>query len=346
MNDFNLLFDSLADLTKDKSQLLTENLFLRQQLIILARSVKRPKIRKSDRLFFVFFRKLLSNWKECLYILKPDTILRWHRSLYSSFWRWFSSSKKKRKNRIPQDTLQLVRHMASTTLWGAKKIEGKLLKLGIKLGRTTILKLIRPFRKNTDPERSQRWRTFLANHADQIWAADFFTATTIGFKQLYVFVIMAIHSRKIIHFAVTDHPTSDWTYRQVLESTWDNPAPRFLLIDRDNKYGGTFTADLKNWLAIKVLRTPYKAPKANAFCERLIGSIRRECLDHFLVFSQKHLRKILKEYVEYYNLCRPHQGIAQKIPGIKNADPPQLTGKICSRQILGGLHYHFFRKAA
>lgn len=346
MNDFNLIFDSFADLAKNKSQLLKENLFLRQQIIILARSVKKVKIRKSDRLFFVFFRRFLSNWRECLYIFKPATVIGWHRRLARSFWRWYSKAKTKPKVRISQETKELVRQLASANrLWGAEKIRGELLKIAIKLSKPTILKIIRPLRKELNQLRSQNWSTFLKNHAPHIWAADFFTATTIGFKQFYVFVIMAIHSRKILHFAITDHPTSDWTYRQVLQTTWDHPAPRYLLIDRDNKYSGTFRQNLKNNLGIKVLRTPYKAPKANAFCERLIGSIRRECLDHFIVFCQKHLRKILIEYVDYYNHSRPHQGIDQRIPNSPDSESPP-TGSIRCRPVLNGLHHHYYRKAA
>jgi putative transposase len=346
MNDFNLLFDSLMDLARDKSQLLKENLFLRQQLIILRRSVKKLKIRKSDRLFLVLLRRFLSNWRECIYVVKPDTILRWHRSLGRSFWRWYSRKKARPRFRVPQETRCLVRHMASTTIWGAKRIEGELLKLGIKLGKTTILKLIRPFRRNHDPDRSQKWRTFLANHAPHIWAADFFTATTVGFRQIYVLVVLAVETRKIVHIAVTHHPGSEWTYRQILQATWEHPAPRFLVIDRDNKYGGGFASHLRNRLKIKAIRTPFRTPKANAFCERVIGSIRRECLDHFLIFGEKHLRRILAEYVQYYNEYRPHQGIGQGIPADDDLRSRSCVGKVCRRTILGGLHYHYYRKAA
>jgi len=228
---------------------------------------------------------------------------------------------------------------------GAERIRGVLLNLGIRLAKSSIQKIIRPLRKNPDPRRSQNWRTFFQNHAPEIWATDFFDVVTVGFKQLYVFVVFSIHTREILHWNVTQHPTAQWTYQQVLQSTWSGQSPRFLLADRDAKYGYRFRQILKENLGIQLLQTPYRAPKANAFIERCIGSIRRECLDHFLIFGENHLRKVLGEYVDYYNNCRPHQGIHHRIPAKDYTDPPSPAGQIHCRAYLNGLHHFYCRVA-
>jgi len=230
--------------------------------------------------------------------------------------------------------------------WGAEKIRGELLKLRIQLGKRTIQKIIEPILRPSSPKQQQNWSTFLKNHSPYLWAADFLTVPTIAFKQIYILVILHLHTRKIIHFNVTEHPTAEWTYLQVLQATWDHPAPRYFLCDRDNKFGGSFKKDLEDRLKTKLLRTPYRAPRANAFAERLVGTLRRECLDHFIFFAENHLRKVLNEYVEYYNHFRPHQGIAQQIPAPRTEDFDAESGPIHSRPILNGLHHHYYRQAA
>ncbi len=339
----------ISNLFKSDKELYVENLFLRQQLIILKRQIKRVRFAKQDRAILVALSRLTSNWRDYLYIMKPDTLLRWHKKIWKLLWKFKSRFQRKRKARVSEETARLVRSMASeNNTWGAKRIRGELLKVAIKLSKRTIQRLIRPVRKSHDPNRSQNWKTFLKNHAPHIWSCDFFTVTTAAFKQLYVFVILSIHTREILHWNVTEHPTAEWTYEQVLQATWDRTAPQYLICDRDGKYGTHFTENIKKRLNIKLIRTPYKAPKANSFCERLIGSMRRECLDHFLIFNEKHLRAVLAEYVSFYQDCRPHQGINQQIPANQLLEQPPAAseGRIDSRPILNGLHHHYHRQAA
>ncbi|MCI0612818.1 integrase core domain-containing protein [bacterium] len=323
-------------------------LSLIQQLIVFKRTVRKPKIRNWDRLFWIVYSKLIKNWQKPLHLVQPDTVIRWQRNLYRIIWKTFSKIKRKRKIRVTQDVRQLIVQIASDNkLWGAQRIRQELLKIGIRVAKSTILKIIRRIRNCPDPKRSQRWRTFLANHAPEIWATDFFDVVTVGFKQLYVFVIFSIHTRQILHWNVTEHPTSDWTYRQILQTTWKQKLPKYLLADRDSKYGYRFAEVLKQQFLIHLLRTPFRAPRANAFVERCIGSIRRECLDHFLIFGDQHLRRILEEYTQYYNKFRPHQGIQGAVPAPEEVTrPPSNSTEICTRPILNGLHHHYYRKAA
>ncbi|HEY4491330.1 MAG TPA: integrase, partial [Acidobacteriota bacterium] len=263
-------------------------LSLLQQIIVFKRTVKKPRIRNWDRLFWIVYSKLVSNWQSPLHLVQPDTVIRWQRKLYRIVWKTFSRVKRKRTIRITADVRLLILKIASDNeLWGAQRIRDELLKLGIRVAKSTIVRIIRRLRNRPDPKRSQRWRTFLANHAPEIWAVDFFDVVTVGFKQLYVIVILSIHTRQILHWNVTEHPRADWTYRQILQTTWDRKIPKYLLADRDSKYGFRFGELLKRHFGIRLLRTPYRAPKANAFLERCIGSIRRECLDHFLIFGEQ-----------------------------------------------------------
>lgn len=250
-------------------------LALLQQIIVFKRTVNKPKIHNWDRLFWILYSKFIKDWKKPLHLVQVDTVLRWQRHLYKKVWKAFSRIRAKTTTRIAQEVRQLVIQIATDNkTWGAERIRGVLLNLGIRLAKSSIQKIIRPLRKNPDPKRSQNWRTFLSNHAPEIWATDFFDVVTVGFKQLYVLVVFSIHTREIIHWNVTEHPTAQWTYQQVLQSTWIRKSPRFLLADRDSKYGYRFKQILKQNLGIQLLQTPFRAPKANAFIERCIGSVR------------------------------------------------------------------------
>ncbi|MCI0604872.1 hypothetical protein L0156_17945, partial [bacterium] len=201
-------------------------LSLLQQIIVFKRTVRKPKIRNWDRLFWIVYSKLISNWQQPLHLVEPDTVIRWQRNLYKIVWKTFSRIRRKRTIRVTQDVRQLILQIASDNkLWGAQRIREELLKLGIRVAKSTILRIIRRLRNCPDPKRSQRWRTFLANHAPEIWSVDFFDVVTVGFKHLYVFVIFSIHTRQILDWNVTEHPTSDWTYRQILQTTWKQNAP-------------------------------------------------------------------------------------------------------------------------
>jgi transposase InsO family protein len=225
----------------------------------------------------------------------------------------------------------------------------ELLKIGIKISKSTIQIIVSPLRHLRPPKGHQSWKTFLRNHAAQIWATDFFTVSTDTFKQLYLLVVIALDTREILAWNVTDHPSTDWTYRQILQATWDHNPPSYIICDRDTKFGKEFQQRLQTELAIKVKQTPFRSPQANSFAERLVETLRRECLGHFIPFGQTHLRKILGEFIECYNQFRPHQGIDQQTPLQFGSPPvpPLPSQPIRCKPILNGLHHHYyFREAA
>jgi transposase InsO family protein len=335
---------TLRDLIRTKPQLIAENALLRQQMIVLNRSVKRPRLTTTDRSLLVLLASRVRTWKDALLIVQPDTLLRWHRQGFRLFWRRKSRSQT-RAPRIPAATITLIQEMASNNrLWGVKRIQGELLKLDIRVAKRTIARYIRQAR----PLRThgQRWATFLQNHAHEIWACDFLQLHDALFRPLFAFFITELGSRRIVHVGVTRSPTDDWVAQQLREATPFGEAPRFLVRDNDAKYGAHFTA-VASGSGIEVLRTPIRAPRANAICERLLGSVRRECLDHVLILSEAHLRRILTEYVGYFNRARPHQGINQQVPdpGDTAANLLSAGAHVVGFPVLGGLH-HAYRKAA
>jgi putative transposase len=280
-----------------------------------------------------------------LLIVQPDTLLRWHRAGFRLFWKRRSRTAS-RKPKIPVETVDLIKRMAvENRLWGAERIRGELLKLDIRVCKRTIQKYMRQSRKQGPSERkpNQNWCTFVRNHTSQVWSCDFLPVYDLLFRPLFLFFIIELGSRRVVHFGVTRSPTDEWTAQQLREATPFGQAPRFLIRDNDGKYAESF-ACVAEASGIEVLRTPYKAPRANAYCERFVGSVRRECTDHVLIMGEKHLHRVVKEYVTYYNRARPHQGIDQAIPegalGIDRAD-----GKVISLPVLGGLH-HDYRRAA
>lgn len=334
----------LTDLARSKTSLVAENVLLRQQLIVLERQVSKPNFQPLDRLILVILAGLVPNWRRPLHIVKPETLLKWHRTGFKLLWK-FKSKPKARQPKIVAETILLIKKMASENrLWGAERhpqagTRGELLKLNIRIAKRTIQKYMRQAKPS--PSTSQNWSTFLRNHASQIWACDFLPVNDIFFRQLYAFVIMELGSRKIIHVGVTAHPTNEWTAQQLREATPYRQRPQYLLRDNDAKFGTHFK-QVAEGAGIKILKTPIKAPNANANCERLMGTLRRELLDHFLIFNDRRLKLIMKEFVSYYNACRPHQGLGQVTP-VKTVAPPKLDGKIVAFPVLGGLHHHYQR---
>ncbi len=242
------------------------------------------------------------------------------------------------------ETIALIRQMTrENLLWGAERIRGELLKLGIRAATATIQKymcLARPRRAPT-----QNWSVFLKNHAKDVCACDFLPTMDLFFRPVYLFFIVELASRRIVHFGVMAHPTDAWVAQQLREATPFGTTPRCLIRDRDSKCGERFTRVAKS-SSIDILKTPYRAPKANDICERFLGSVRRECLDHFLVLGERHLHRVIKEYVAYFNQARPHQGIGQKIPeGSPSVAKEPRRGKVIAFPVLNGLH-HDYRLAA
>lgn len=281
-----LLLGTATDLALSKAELIAENALLRHQLIILQRQVKKPHLTRSDRLWFLLLASCLSHWKEALLIFPPETLLRWHRQGFRLFWK-FKSRNRGGRPRLSAETITLIQQMAQDNrLWGAPRIRGELLKLGITVATATIQKYMRAARPNRAP--SQTWSVFLKNHASDVWACDFLPVIDLFFRPLYAFFIVALDSRRVVHFGVTRNPTDAWVAQQLREATAFGPVPRFLLRDRDQKYGDAFMRVVKG-SRIEVLKTPYRAPQANAICERFLGSARRECLVHMLILGERHL---------------------------------------------------------
>jgi putative transposase len=237
---------------------------------------------------------------------------------------------------LTEDLVDLIKRMAKENLtWRAERTRGELLKLGIRVSKSVIQQYMNDVRGSLSSK--QTWATFLHNHASQIWACDFLQIYDLFFRSVFVFVIIELGSRQIVHFGVTRNLTDQWTAQQLHEATPFGEGPRFLIHDNDNKYGNSFT-QVADGAEIEVLRTPCRAPKANAICERFLDSLRRKCLDHFLILSERHLHRLLKEYRLYFNHARSHQGIGQRIPARFDEEHPPQSGRIASIPVLNGLH--------
>jgi hypothetical protein len=327
-------------MSRSKPELLLENALLRHQIIILERQSKRPRLSWRDRTIIVLLTSRLRTWKATLKIVQPDTVLRWHRDLFRRVWTRKSQPKRKPgRPPLDKDIVALIKLMAKENrTWGAERIVGELAKLGIRVSNTTVQKYIQQVRE-AEPS-NQNWATFLRNHASQIWACDFLQTYDIFFRTVFVFVIIELGSRRVVHYGVTRNPTDQWTAQQLREATPFGERPRFLIRDNDRKYGPSFKAVAAQ---IKVLRTPCRAPKANGICERFLGSLRWECLDYVLILNERHLYRVVKEYKAYFNYARPHQGIEQRIPcrTVRLETPPD-DGKLSSRPVLGGLHHDYY----
>jgi len=339
-DSLSLITGTLSDLTRSHADLVVENALLRQQLIVLNRQVKRPQFTNQDRFRFILLAHCTRFWKQALHIVQPETLLRWHRELFRFYWRQ-KSKNKQNKPKISLETIELIRKVAKENqLWGAERIRGELLKLGIKVCKRTIQKYLPKVRKS--PSSSQTWATFVRNHAQDIWACDFTMVHDWLFRPWYIFVVMELKTRRILHTAITKFPTDEWTAQQLREATPWGKGPKYLIHDRDNKYGLHFSA-IASGSGIKELKTPYRSPRANAYCERFMGSLKRECLDHSLIYHDRHLRRVVNEYTAYFNQERPHQGIEQRIPDYYDQPMSNITGKITSKAYLGGLHHSYTR---
>ena len=326
----------LASLFKSRAKLEAEILILRQQINVLRRRApKRPHLNNTDRFLFVW----LYHWFPCVLgaiaIVRPETIIRWHRAGFRAYWRWRSRNHVGRP-KVSAELRTLIGEMSrANPLWGAPHIHGELRKLGFEVAQSTVARYM--CRHSRPP--SQGWRTFLSNHADGIAAVDLFVLPTIAFRILYCLVIIR-HGRRIwVSFGVTENPTAEWISRQITEAfPWDH-APRYLIRDRDTSYGPVFAQRLRA-MGIRDRPIAFRSPWQNAYVERLIGSIRRECLDHMIVFGEAHLRRILGAYAAYYNESRTHRSLNKDAPFHRAIE---RLGAITSHPILGGLHHQYCR---
>ena len=330
-----------CSLFKSRRQLTLENLSLRQQLAMLKSSVKRPRVPHADRLFWVLFSKYVNGWRSMLYALHPDTVVRWHREGFRRYWAWKSRRQHAGRPTIDIEIRKLIRQMQAANIgWGAPRIHGELLKLGIEISQATVSKYMA--RQQILP--SQTWRTFLKNHADCTAGIDFFTVPTATFRILYVFIVLSHDRRHIMHFNVTTHPTAQWTAQQLVEAFPFDSAPHYLLRDRDAIYGEKVQRRTRS-LGIEEVITALRSPWQNPFVERIIGSIRRDCLDHIIVFNERHLRRILCEYFVYYHTCRTHMSLNKDSPETRLVEPPEL-GNVMAFPRVGGLNHRYGRIAA
>src|SRR3954453_20536228 len=299
---FTALIASCSGWFRSRAALQVEILALRHQIGVLQRSVKRPKLTSADRLFWIWLCWVWPDWRSGLSIMKASTVVGWHRKGFRLFWTWKIRHGKPGRPGVPKQVRDLIRTMSrENPLWGAPRIHGELLKLGIEIGETSVGKYLV---RNRKPP-SQRWRTFLDNHLKSMVSVDFFVVPTIRFQILYVFLVLAHERRRIVHFAVTAHPAAEWTAHQLRQAfPWDT-APRYLLRDRDRIFGRSFVDQVKAMGMKQVLSAP-GPPWQRAYVERVIGTIRRECLDHVIVFNQTGLSRHLSRFLDYYHHSRCH----------------------------------------
>ncbi len=321
---------------KTRARLEAEIVLLRHQLNVLRRRIpSKPKLAVVDRLLFVWLYRLFPSVLTATTIVKPETIIRWHRTGFRLYWRWKSRSRGGRP-KVPLEIRRLIREMSlANRLWGAPRIHGELLKLGIDVAQSTVAK----YMAKSGRGRSQTWKTFLQNHAAGISAMDFLIVPTIGFKLLFVLVLLRHQRRRLISLTVTANPTSEWIARQITDAFPWNEAPDYLIRDRDGSYGHAVTRRLSA-MGIRDHPTAPRSPWQNGHAERLIGSIHRECLDHIVVCGEDHLRRILAAYSGYYNELRTHLSLEKDSAGDR---PVQRYGQVIARSILGGLHHQYGR---
>jgi transposase InsO family protein len=317
-----------------------EVLALRHQLQVLQRArPRRVRLATADRWLWMWLSRLWTAWRTALVIVKPETVIAWHRYAFRLVWTC-KSRRRTGRPAVPRDVQTLIRTMSrANPLWGAPRIHGELLKLGIAVAQATVAKYMG---RDRQPP-SQTWRTFLTNHIGPVVAADFFVVPTATCRLLFVLVLVAHERRRVVHVAVTDHPTAAWTAQQLREAfPWDQ-APRYLLRDRDHAFDGW--AETAKTMGIDELLTAPRSPWQNPFAERVIGSLRRECLDHVIVWSERSLRRHLGQYLTYYHAWRTHLSLDKDAPVPRPVQPP-TCGPVVQVPHLGGLHHHYERRAA
>jgi putative transposase len=323
-------------------QLALENLALRQQLAVYKRTVTRPPLCRTDRLFWAGLARAWAGWRQALVIVTPDTVLRWQQRRFREYWTRLSARPTGGRPPVNAEIKALVRRMAAANpLWGAPRIHGELLKLGLDVAERTVSRVL-PKRRSPP---SQTWRTFLINHSRDLVSIDFFTVPpTARLRILFVFVVLAHDRRRVLHFNVTEHPTAAWTAQQIVDTFPDDSAPAYLLRDRDSVYGHVFRQRVTGMGIGEVLTAPH-SPWQNPFAERLIGSIRRDCLNHVIVLGERHLRRTLTRYFAYYHQARTHLALDKDAPYVRSVQLPD-TGRILQIPEVGGLHHRYVRRAA
>jgi transposase InsO family protein len=316
-------------------------LALRHQLAVYQQTITRPRLRSTDRVLWGWLSRLWPGWREVLAFVQPRTVIAWQRQRFRDHWRRFSQRGMPGRPSMAKEVRELIQAMwQANPTWGSPRIVGELRKLGIDVAKSTVEKYrVRPHRPPSPP-----WKTFLKNHVQDLVSLDFFVVPTVTHKVLFVLLILAHERRRLVHFNITEHPTAEWTAQQMIDAfPWDNTS-RYLLRDRDRIYGAYFRRRVRHMGIEEVLIGP-KSPWQNPYVERLIGSIRRECLDHVMVLHERHLRRLLTSYFQYYHRWRTHRTLDMDCPLPRPVQRPE-AGLIWEVPEVGGLHHHYERRAA
>jgi putative transposase len=335
------LLACVAGLFRSRASLHLEHLALRHQLAVYQHTMPRPRLHPTDRLLWAWLSRLWSGWHRALAFVQPHTVIAWQRQRFRDHWRRLSEQGKTGRPAMAKEVRALIQAMwQANPTWGSPRIVGELHKLGIDVAKSTV----ETYRVQPRRSPSPTWKAFLHNHVQDLVALDFFVVPTVTHKVLFVLLILAHERRCIVHFNITEHPTAPWTAQQMVEAFPWNEAPRYLLRDRDQIYGTSFRQRVQHMSIEEVLIAP-RSPWQNPYVERLIGSIRRECLDHVIVLHEQHLRRLLTEYFRYYHHWRTHRALDMDCPLPRSVQRPE-AGPIREVPEVGGLHHHYERRAA
>jgi putative transposase len=338
---FSFVITFLMGAFRSRLSLQLEIAALRNQLSVYQQSQRRPAITFGDRLLWSLLARLWRGWRDTLFIVQPRTVIQWQRKRFRDYWRQLSRVHCRGRPTISPELRNLIRRMwQANPTWGSPRIVGELEKLGIDIAKSTVEKYRPKLRKPPSPP----WRTFLKQHMPDTVAIDFFTVSTVRFRVLFVLVVLAHDRRRVIHFNVTEHPTAEWTAQQLVEAFPWEPPPKYLLRDRDAVYGNHFQKRARS-LGMKECPIAPRSPWQNPYVERVIGSIRRECLDHIVVLNERHLKRTLRRYFAYYHQWRPHRSLDMDSPDIRPVHSPEM-GEIIEFPEVYGLHHTYIRNAA
>ena len=338
-----VLVGALRASVRARASLVAENLALRQQLAVVRRKKKRPRVVPVDRAFWVVLSRVWSRWAEALAIVKPETVLSWHRRGVARFWAWKSKRTGGRSPIKPETVESIVRMATDNPRWSRRRIAMELAKLGVDVDKNTVAKYM-PKAGGRPRRPSQTWGTFIRNHVAGTLAVDFFTVPTVMFDVLYVFVVLSLERRRILHVNVTSHPYAEWAAQQVVEAFGEDGAFRFLIRDRDRIFSKAFDGRVDH-LGVEQLLTAPRSPWQNGYVERLVGTFRRELTDHLIVLGERHLLRLVREYMQFYNEDRPHMSLAGDAPAGRDVEQSEI-GKVIALPRLGGLHHRYARRAA
>ena len=345
LRSLKLSFVMLAQTVHSRSDLLLENLALRQQLGVLKERHPRSRLAVPDRLFWVILRCLWPGWKQALILVQPETVVRWHRSGFKLYWTWLSRHRNRAGRKcVGRELRELIfRMVAENPTWGAPRIHGELKMLGFDVSERSVLRWMRKAPRN--PEPAKRWAAFLSNHREAIAAMDFFTVPTLTFGVLYCFFVIAHDRRRILHCNVTKNPSSAWVIQQLREAFPFDSAPGYLIFDRGSSFNAEMIDAVKSF-GIQPKRTSFRSPWQNGVAERWVGNCRRDLLDHVIVVNERHLKRLMNEYVRYYHEDRTHLALAKGTPAGREATSNSgVDSRIIAMPRLGGLHHRYDRAA-